>query len=326
MKKNYIVHGVKRKASTIYNYRTDELYEKYYLKKNPTFFLHYGDVTDPMNILELISKIKPNEIYNFAAQSHVQVSFQLPDYSSNVAALGPLRILEVIKNHNKKIRFYQASTSEMYGNSKPPQSEKTPFAPNSPYAIAKLYAFWITKAYRDAYGIFASNGILFNHESPLRGETFVTKKITQFVAKEKMNKNNKEILFLGNLNSKRDWGHARDYVEAIWKILQQKKPDDFVISTGVSISVRKFVELCFKSVGIDITWSGKGINETGRNKKTGKILIKISKKYIRPNEVFNLKGRANKAKKVLKWKPKTKIKDLVSEMIHYDLNKLKLNE
>jgi GDPmannose 4,6-dehydratase len=326
LKKGYIVHGVKRKASTIYNYRTDELYEKYYLTSNPTFFMHYGDVTDSMNILELILKIKPHEIYNFAAQSHVQVSFQLPDYSSNVAALGPLRILEVIKNYNKKIKFYQASTSEMYGDSKAPQSEKTPYAPNSPYAVAKLYAFWITKTYRDAYGIFASNGILFNHESPLRGETFVTKKITQFVAKEKLNKNKNGFLLLGNLDAKRDWGHAKDYVEAIWKILQHNRPDDFVISTGHSISVRKFVELCFKSINIKIVWKGKGIKEIGKNKKTGKILIKINKKYIRPNEVPELKGKANKARNILKWKPKVKIKDLVSEMIHYDVNKLKNNE
>ena len=322
LNKNYIVHGVKRKSSTVYNYRTDELYEKFFLKKDPTFFLHYGDVSDSMSILNLIKKIKPHEIYNLAAQSHVQVSFEIPDYSSNVDALGPLRILEVIKNLDKSIKFYQASSSEMFGNAKAPQNEKSLFLPNSPYSISKLYGYWITKAYRDAYNIFATNGILFNHESPLRGETFVTKKVTQFVAKEKLKKNNTKFLSLGNLNAKRDWGHAKDYVIAMWKMMQQKKPDDFVVATGNSTSVRKFVEMSFDVVGIKIKWIGKGLSEKGINKKTGKILVKVSKRFFRPNEVNYLKGDTKKARKILKWKPKIKLKEMIKEMIEYDLSKI----
>ena len=322
LNKNYEVHGIKRKASTIYSYRTDKLYEKFFLTKKPTFFLHYGDVTDSISILNLVKKIKPDEIYNLAAQSHVQVSFEIPDYSSNVDALGTLRILEVIKNLNRSIKFYQASSSEMFGNIKAPQNEKSLFAPNSPYSISKLYSYWITRAYRDAYKIFATNGILFNHESPLRGETFVTKKITQYVAKEKLKKNN-QLLSLGNLNSKRDWGHAKDYVKAMWLMMQQKKPDDFVIATGKSTSVRKFVEISFNFIGIKIIWRGKGVNEIGINKKTGKKLIKIDKRLFRPNEVHFLKGNINKAKKNLKWKPTISLNKLIEEMINFDLIKFK---
>ena len=322
LNKNYEVHGVKRKASTVYSYRTDKLYEKFFLTKKPTFFLHYGDVTDSISILNLVKKIKPDEIYNLAAQSHVQVSFEIPDYSSNVDALGTLRILEVIKNLNRSIKFYQASSSEMFGNIKAPQNEKSLFEPNSPYSISKLYSYWITRAYRDAYKIFATNGILFNHESPLRGETFVTKKITQYVAKEKLKKNN-QLLSLGNLDSKRDWGHARDYVKAMWLMMQQKKPDDFVIATGKSTSVRKFVEISFNFIGIKIIWRGKGINEIGINKKTGKKLIKIDKRLFRPNEVHFLKGNIDKAKKKLKWKPTINLNKLIEEMINFDLIKFK---
>ena len=322
LNKNYEVHGVKRKSSTVYSYRTDELYDKFFLKNKPTFFLHYGDVTDSISILNIIKKIKPDEIYNLAAQSHVKVSFDIPDYSSNVDALGALRILEVIKNLNRSIKFYQASSSEMFGNVKAPQNEKSLFAPNSPYSISKLYSYWITRAYRDAYKIFATNGILFNHESPLRGETFVTKKITQYVAKEKL-KQNKQLLYLGNLDSKRDWGHASDYVRAMWLMMQQKQPDDFVIATGVSTSVRKFVEKSFNFIGIKIKWKGKGVNEVGLDKKTGKKLIKIDKRLFRPNEVHFLKGNSQKAKKVLKWSPSIKLEKLIQEMINFDLIKLK---
>ena len=322
LKKNYEVHGVKRKASTVYSYRTDILYEKFFLTKKPTFFLHYGDVTDSISILNLVKKIKPDEIYNLAAQSHVQVSFEIPDYSSNVDALGTLRILEVIKNLNRSIKFYQASSSEMFGNVKAPQNEKSLFAPNSPYSISKLYSYWITRSYRDAYKIFATNGILFNHESPLRGETFVTKKITQYVAKEKLKKNN-QPLSLGNLNAKRDWGHAKDYVKAMWLMMQQNKPDDFVIATGKATSVRKFVETSFNLIGIKIVWKGKGLNEIGLNKKTGKKLIKIDKRFFRPNEVHSLKGNINKAKKILKWNPTVSLGQLIEEMVNFDLVELK---
>ena len=321
LSKNYEVHGVKRKTSTVYSYRTDELYENYFLTKKPIFFLHYGDVTDSISILNLIKKIKPNEIYNLAAQSHVQVSFELPDYSSNVDALGTLRILEVIKNLDKSIKFYQASSSEMFGNVKSPQNEKTFFAPNSPYSISKLYSYWITRSYRDAYKIFATNGILFNHESPLRGETFVTKKITQYVAREKLKKNNNQLLCLGNLDAKRDWGHAKDYVKAMWLMMQNKTPDDFVIATGKSTSVRKFVEMSFNLIGVKIEWQGKGLNEIGINRKTRKKLIKIDKRLFRPNEVHILKGNSQKAKKILKWKPTIKLNQLIKEMINFDLDK-----
>ena len=319
LKKNYQVHGIKRRSSSYNTIRIDHIYQEPQNAKN--FYLHYGDLTDGLSLLQLIKKIKPNEIYNLAAQSHVAVSFESPEYTANCDALGPLRILEIIRSVNPKIKFYQASTSELYGNvNKYPQDEKTRFLPQSPYAAAKLYSYWITKIYREAYGIFASNGILFNHESPRRGETFVTKKITMAISKI-INKKQK-FLYLGNLNAYRDWGHAQDYVESMWKILNYKKPDDFVISTGKTYSIRKFVELSFKQVGINIMWRGKDLNEVGIDKKTKKILVKIDKRYFRPLEVPKLIGDSSKAKRILKWKPKYSINSLIKEMVDSDLSKV----
>ena len=319
LKKNYQVHGIKRRSSSYNTSRIDHIYQEPQNAKN--FYLHYGDLTDGLSLLQLIKKIKPNEIYNLAAQSHVAVSFESPEYTANCDALGPLRILEIIRSVNPKIKFYQASTSELYGNvNKYPQDEKTRFLPQSPYAAAKLYSYWITKIYREAYGIFASNGILFNHESPRRGETFVTKKITMAISKI-INKKQK-FLYLGNLNAYRDWGHAQDYVESMWKILNYKKPDDFVISTGKTYSIRKFVELSFKQVGINIMWRGKDLNEVGIDKKTKKILVKIDKRYFRPLEVPKLIGDSSKAKRILKWKPKYSINSLIKEMVDSDLSKV----
>ena len=317
LKKNYIVHGIKRRSSSFNTERIDDLYEDYH-KRNKNFFLHYGDVTDSTNIISLIKKIKPREIYNLAAQSHVQVSFETPEYTANADALGTLRILEAIKilNLEKKVRFYQASTSEMYGDSKPPQNENTPFKPNSPYAVAKLYAYWITKSYRSAYGIHASNGVLFNHESYARGETFVTKKIIQAAIKIKFKK--QKTLYLGNLNAVRDWGDARDYVVSMWKILQQKEPDDYVISSGKGYSVRQFVYIVFKKLGITVIWKYKGIKEVGINKSTGKVIIKIHKKYFRPNEVNKLIGNSKKSQNKLKWRPKITFDKLIDDMIKYE--------
>jgi GDPmannose 4,6-dehydratase len=319
LKKNYIIHGIKRRASTVNNYRIDEIYYKYFeMKKKPSFFLHYGDVTDSLNLLNLISKIRPDEIYNLAAQSHVQVSFETPEYTANADGVGVLRLLEIIRNQKKRIKFYQASTSEMFGRAKAPQNEKTNFQPVSPYGAAKLYGHWITKIYRESYGLFACSGILFNHESPLRGETFVTKKVTKAVGE--YFRGNKKILELGNLDAKRDWGHSKEYVESMWKILQKKKPDDFVISTDKSYSVRFFVEEAYKNIGVKIKWIGKGINERGIDKKTNKTIISINKKYFRPNEVDYLKGNSIKAKKELKWKPKISFKQIVKEMVSYEID------
>ena len=317
--KNYIVHGVKRRSSSVNNYRIDSIYKNYYEKlKKPRFFLHYGDVTDSLNISELVSKIAPDEIYNLAAQSHVQVSFETPEYTANADALGVLRILEAIRRFKKKkIRFYQASTSEMFGGSNPPQDEFTNFSPKSPYGAAKLYGHWITKIYRESYKIFACSGILFNHESPLRGETFVTKKVV--IAAVKYLKNKKEILEIGNLDSIRDWGHAKDYVENMWLMLQRNKPDDFVIATNKSYTVRKFIEETYKFLGIKIKWVGKGVKEKAIDVKTKKIIIKVNPKYFRPNEVDNLRGNSSKAKKELNWKPKINFKKLIKEMIEYEL-------
>ncbi len=319
--KNYIVHGVKRRASTVNNYRIDEIYNKHFLKRNPNFFLHYGDVTDSLNLLNLINEIKPDEIYNLAAQSHVKVSFETPEYTANADGLGVLRLLEILKKEKKKIKFYQASTSEMFGGSKPPQNEKTPFQPKSPYGAAKLFGYWITKIYRESYNIHASNGILFNHESPLRGETFVTKKIVNSVARNFVGIKN--VLILGNLNAERDWGHARDYVKSMWQILQKKNPDDYVICSEKSYSVRQFVEAAYKNIGIKIVWKGKGLKEVGLDKKNNNVLIRISPKYFRPNEVNNLRGSSAKARKVLKWKNSTSFKSLVKEMVLYEINSLK---
>ena len=322
LKKKYIVHGVKRRSSSINTFRIDHIYQDPHEKKK-NFFLHYGDITDSTSVSKIIEQIKPNEIYNLAAQSHVAVSFEVPEYTANADALGALRILEAIKFHKleKKTKFYQAGTSEMYGRvQETPQTEKTNFHPLSPYGVAKLYAHWITKNYREAYNIFGSNGILFNHESPRRGETFVTKKIIRALVRIKKGKQQK--LFLGNLDSKRDWGHAKDYVEAMWKILQQKKPDDYVIATGKQLSIRQFVNMVSKKLSIKINWKGKGLKERGYNVNTKKDIILIDKNYIRPLDVNTLLGNATKARKKLSWKPKTNIHQLIDEMILDELKTL----
>ncbi len=315
LKKKYSVHGVKRRSSSINTFRIDHIYQDPHIRSR-NFFLHYGDITDSTSVSKIIEKIKPDEIYNLAAQSHVAVSFEVPEYTANADALGALRILEAIKFHKleKKTKFYQAGTSEMYGKvQETPQNEKTNFYPLSPYGVAKLYAHWITKNYREAYNIFGSNGILFNHESPRRGETFVTKKIIRALVRIKMGK--QKNLFLGNLDSKRDWGHARDYVEAMWKILQQKKPDDYVIATGKQLSIRQFINLVTKKLNINIAWKGKGLKEKGYDSLTKKNIIQIDKNYIRPLDVNTLLGNASKARKKLSWKPKTNINQLIEEMI-----------
>ena len=299
--------------------RIDDIYEDIH-ENNPQLFLHYGDLTDFSSILNIIKKVKPNEIYNLAAQSHVKVSFETPEYTANADALGTLRILEAIKilNLNKKIKFYQASTSEMYGSSPPPQNENTPMHPASPYGAAKLYAHWITKNYRTSYKLFASTGILFNHEGPFRGETFVSRKITMGIAN--IIKKKQKYLYLGNLDSYRDWGDARDYVNAMWKILQLNKPDDFVIATGKSYSVRNFVETAFSIVGIKIKWKGKGLKEVGYDNTNKKVYIKVDKKYFRPQEVDHLRGNFSKAKKILNWYPKIKFNQMVKDMLKKDLS------
>ncbi len=320
LKKKYSVHGVKRRSSSINTFRIDHIYQEPHIKSR-NFFLHYGDITDSTSVSKIIEKIRPHEIYNLAAQSHVAVSFEVPEYTANADALGALRILEAIKFHKleKKTKFYQAGTSEMYGKvQETPQSEKTNFYPLSPYGVAKLYAHWITKNYREAYNIFGSNGILFNHESPRRGETFVTKKIIRALVRIKMGK--QKSLFLGNLDSKRDWGHARDYVEAMWKILQQRKPDDYVIATGKQYSIRQFINLVAKKLNLNIIWKGKGLNEKGFDTRTKKNIIFIDKNYIRPLDVNTLLGNASKARKQLSWTPKTNINQLIEEMISEELN------
>jgi len=314
LKKNYIVHGVKRRSSSINTFRVDHIYQDPH-DANYNFRLHYGDITDSSSVSSIIKKTKPEEIYNLAAQSHVAVSFEVPEYTANADALGALRILEAIKFHKleKKTKFYQAGTSEMYGKVQTiPQNEKTGFYPLSPYGVAKLYAHWITKNYREAYGIFGCNGILFNHESPRRGETFVTKKIVAALCKIKEKKQKK--LFLGNLNAKRDWGHARDYCIAMWKILQQKQPEDYVIATGIQYSIKQFINLTAKQLNMKIVWKGKGIKEKGYDEK-GIPIIECDKNYFRPLDVDTLLGDARKAKKKLKWKPTTKINSLIAEMI-----------
>ena len=315
LKKNYIVHGVKRRSSSINTLRVDHIYQDPH-DKNYNFRLHYGDVTDSLSVSSIIKKTKPNEIYNLAAQSHVAVSFEVPEYTANADALGALRILEAIKFHKleKKCKYYQAGTSEMYGKvQETPQNEKTNFYPLSPYGVAKLYAHWITKNYREAYNIFACNGILFNHESPIRGEPFVTRKITRGVSAIVLGL--QEKLFLGNLNAQRDWGHAKDYVKSMWKILQTKKPEDFVIATKKSFSVKDFVNLCSKKLDIHLRWKGKGFDEVAIDKKTKNIIIKIDKKYFRETEVDNLVGDFKKAKKILKWQPSISLSNLIDDMI-----------
>ena len=315
IKKNYIVHGIKRRSSSFNTSRIDKIYNTH--QKNGIFNLHYGDVTDSLNVQSLIQKISPDEIYNLAAQSHVKVSFETPEYTANADAIGVLRILESIKNSKKKIKFYQASTSEMYGSTPAPQSEKTVFAPVSPYGTSKLFSYWITRNYRDAYNLFACNGILFNHESPIRGETFVTRKITLAVAKYHVT--GKCNLILGNINALRDWGDARDYVEGMWKMLQKKTPKDYVLATGKSYTVKKFVEEAFNVVNVKIKWRGKGLNEVGYNSKDNKILVKINSQYFRPNEVNHLEGNASKAKKDLNWKPKISLKKMIKDMVISDI-------
>ena len=319
LQKNYLVHGIKRRSSSFNTQRLDDIYKDLH-EPNPDFFLHYGDLTDFPSILNIIQKVQPNEIYNLAAQSHVQVSFETPEYTANADAIGTLRILEAIRvlKLEKKTKFYQASTSEMYGSSPPPQCENTPMHPASPYGAAKLYAHWITKNYRKSYNMFTSTGILFNHEGPSRGETFVSRKITMGIAN--ILKKNQKFLYLGNLDAYRDWGDARDYVIAMWKILQYKKPDDFVIATGKSYSVREFVEIAFSLVGINISWKGKGLKEIGYDKKKNRTYIKIDKKYFRPQEVDHLRGDFKKAKRLLKWEPKIKFKEMIKDMLEKDLS------
>ena len=320
LSKNYIVHGIKRRTSLINTNRVDDIYTDPLIKKN-NFFLHYGDITDSISVFNLVNKIRPDEIYNLAAQSHVAVSFELPEYTTNTDAVGTLRILESIIRIDKRIKFYQAGTSEMYGKvAETPQNEKTPFYPRSPYGVSKVYSHWITVNYREAYGLFACNGILFNHESPLRGETFVTKKVVNALCKIKLGKQKK--LFIGNLYSKRDWGHAEDYVNAMWKILQQKKPEDFVISTGRQYSIKKFIELVAQKLDMKIYWKGKGIKEKGYD-KNGNCIIECSKKYFRPAEVDSLIGDASKAKRKLKWSPKHDIHSLINDMISYEFKQNK---
>ena len=317
LKKNYKVIGVKRRSSTFNTARIDHLYKDFQEATN--FIPYYGDMTDSTNLIRIIKETKPDEIYNLAAQSHVHTSFETPEYTANADAIGALRLLEAIRilNLTKKIKFYQASTSEMFGNSSKIQNEKTPFAPVSPYGVSKLFAYWITVSYRESYKIFACNGILFNHEGPRRGETFVTRKISRAVAE--ISREKRKTLYLGNLNAKRDWGYAKDYVESMWLMLQKNKPDDYVVATGITKSVREFVEEAFKCVNIIIVWRGKKEKEIGYNKKTKDILVKIDPNYFRPTEVNELKGDFRKAKKILGWKPKKKFKDIVKEMVLADL-------
>jgi GDPmannose 4,6-dehydratase len=317
LNKNYEVHGIKRRTSLINTDRVNHLYQDPQ-ETNRKFILHHGDLTDSTSLIRIIQEVQPDEIYNLAAQSHVAVSFEEPEYTSNSDALGALRILEAIRilNLKKKTKYYQASTSELYGAVKEtPQTEKTPFNPRSPYAVAKLYAYWMTVNYREAYDIFACNGILFNHESPVRGETFVTRKITRALARIKLGL--QKNLYLGNLDAKRDWGHAKDYVEAQWLMLQQKKPEDFVIATGKQYSVREFINLASDNLGMEINWKGKGIRETGSF--NGRNIIKIDPRYFRPTEVETLLGDASKAKKKLGWSPRISFKQLVKEMTDQDL-------
>lgn len=303
LKKGYKIIGVKRRSSSFNTKRIDHIYND--LSQSKNFKPYYGDLTDSSNILRIIQSTKPDEIYNLGAQSHVHTSFEIPEYSANADALGTLRILEAIRilKLQKKTKFYQASTSEIFGNTEIPQNEKTPFRPRSPYAVSKLYAYWTTVNYREAYGIFAVNGILFNHEGPRRGETFVSRKITRAVAE--IYKNKRNFFTLGNLNAKRDWGSAKDYVESMWLMLKAKKPSDYVIATGKSYTVKNFVEEAFKYIDIQIKWRGKGLKEVGYDKKTGKIYIKVDPVYFRPTDVDELRGDSSKARRELKWKPKT---------------------
>ncbi|KJS06638.1 MAG: GDP-mannose 4,6-dehydratase [Flavobacteriales bacterium] len=323
LSKGYEVHGIKRRSSLFNTNRIDHLYTDLH-EANVRFILHYGDMTDSTNIIKIIQDVQPDEIYNLAAQSHVKVSFETPEYTANSDAVGALRILEAIRilKLDKKTKFYQASTSELYGKvQEVPQTETTPFYPRSPYAVAKLYAFWITKNYREAYGMYACNGILFNHESPIRGETFVTRKITRGVARIKLGMQKK--IYLGNIDAKRDWGHAKDYVEGMWLMLQQETPEDYVLATGETTSVRDFITMAFNEVGIKMKWEGTGVDEKGINAETGDILIEIDPNYFRPTEVDLLIGDASKAFNNLGWKPKHNLQDLVKDMVQSDMNLFK---
>lgn len=319
LKKGYEVHGIKRRASSFNTARVDHLYHDTH-EKDVRFFMHYGDLTDSSNLIRIIQEIQPEEIYNLAAQSHVKVSFETPEYTANADGLGTLRILEAIRilKLEKKTRFYQASTSELFGKVQEiPQKETTPFYPRSPYAVAKLYAYWITVNYREAYGMYACNGILFNHESPVRGETFVTRKITRALARIKIGL--QETLYLGNLNARRDWGHARDYVEMQWLMLQQDEPEDYVIATGIQYSVRELIEIAAQQLNISIRWEGEGPDEKGLEKETGQIIIAVDPSYYRPTEVSELLGDASKAREKLGWEPVTSFEELIAEMIEADM-------
>jgi len=326
LEKGYEVHGIKRRSSLFNTNRIDHLYQDPH-DKNPRFILHHGDLTDSSSLIRIVQEVQPDEIYNLAAQSHVAVSFEEPEYTANSDALGALRILEAIRilGLEKKTKYYQASTSELFGEvQETPQNEKTPFHPRSPYAVAKLYAYWITINYREAYSIYACNGILFNHESPIRGETFVTRKITRALARIKLGL--QDNLFLGNMDAKRDWGHAKDYVEMQWLMLQQDKPEDFTISTGVQYSVRDFVNLAAKELDIELKWDGRGVNETGTDVATGKIIIRVDPRYFRPTEVETLLGDSTKAREKLGWTPKISFQELVKEMVTCDLNDAKKDD
>jgi GDPmannose 4,6-dehydratase len=321
LQKGYEVHGIKRRSSLFNTHRIDHLYHDRHEQGQP-FYLHYGDLTDSTNLIRIVQEVQPDEIYNLAAQSHVKVSFETPEYTANSDAIGTLRLLEAIRilKLEQKTRFYQASTSELYGLvQEVPQRETTPFYPRSPYGVAKLYAYWITKNYREAYGMYACNGILFNHESPIRGETFVTRKITRAAARIKLGLQKK--LFLGNLDAERDWGHARDYVEGMWRMLQQPTPDDYVLATGVKISVREFVNWSFAEAGITLRWEGSGIDEKGIDTASGEVLVQIDPQYFRPAEVDLLVGDATKARTVLGWTPTATVKELCQEMVQSDMKR-----
>ena len=326
LKKDYVVHGIKRRASSFNTDRVDHLYQDPHVPER-NFVLHYGDLTDATNLIRIIQDVRPDEIYNLAAQSHVAVSFETPEYTANADALGTLRLLEAIRilGLENKTRFYQASTSEMYGKvQEVPQRETTPFYPRSPYGAAKVYAYWICVNYREAYGIYACNGILFNHESPIRGETFVTRKITRAVAR--INLGLQKRLYLGNLDSLRDWGHARDYVEAQWLMLQQSEPDDYVVATGKQCSVRDFVNAAFKEVDVRLEWRGNGVDEKGVDAKTGRVLVEVDPRYFRPTEVETLLGDPTKAKEKLGWEARTSLEEMVSEMVREDVQQAQRDE
>ena len=326
IKKGYEVHGIKRRSSSFNTSRIDHLYQDPHVE-NRNYVLHYGDLTDSTNLIRIIQEVQPDEVYNLAAQSHVAVSFETPEYTANADAIGTLRLLEAIRilGLENKTRFYQASTSEMFGKVQEiPQKETTPFYPRSPYGAAKVYGYWICVNYREAYNMFCSNGILFNHESPIRGETFVTRKITRAVARISMGL--QSMLYLGNLDSLRDWGHARDYVEAMWLMLQHNEPDDFVVATGKQVSVRDFVAMAFAEVGVEIDWQGSGVDEIGKNAENGDVLVQVDPKYFRPTEVDTLLGDPSKAKSKLGWEPKTSLEQMVKEMVADDLKSAQKDE